>query len=92
MDNPDSIKDLYATSDSRLDTVLDRSDVAFWRTLRNLKSQLDLGGLVFQDFLLEEYGIKLTMTSNENGHEGFVPKAQIVDEQKYLMFLLKYQS
>jgi hypothetical protein len=92
MDNNDSLKDLYTTPEDRIDTILDRSDVAFWRALRKLKSQLDLGGLVFQDFLLEEYGIKLTMTSNENGHEGYVPKAEIVDEQKYLMFLLKYQS
>lgn len=90
MVNSNNVNHLYDTPDQRLNTMLGRSDVDFWRKLRKLKSEIDLGGLEFQDWLVEEYGVKLTLTSNTAGQTGYDPQAEIVDEQKYLIFLLKY--
>ena len=42
----------------------------------------------FYDMLLETYGIKITMA--DNGFQHGISDIDIVDDQKYLMFELKY--
>ena len=93
MDDPNSeLKDLYATTEDRIDTLLDRSDVAFWRALRKAMSDTGLKDPEeVMHYVVEEFGVQLEMSKNSAGL-GFVPRAEIVDEQKYLIFLLKYQS
>lgn len=93
MDNSnDQLKDLYATPDDRLDTILDRNHVKFWRNLRRAKPDSITDPYEVAKYVLEEYGVELTVTSGEFGSLGYAPEAKIVDEQKYLVFLLKYQS
>lgn len=92
MDNTDSLKDLYTTQDRRLDTVLDRSHVDFWRMLRRAKPASITDPYETAKYALEEFGVKLTVTTSDFGAVGYAPEAEIVDEQKYLVFLLKYQN
>ena len=93
MVNPnDELKDLYATEDRRLDTILDRSHVDFWRMLRRAKPADLTDPYKVAEYTLAEFGVKLTVTSGDFGGLGYAPEAEIVDEQKYLVFLLKYQN
>ena len=93
MVNPnDELKDLYATEDRRLDTILDRSHVDFWRMLRRAKPASITDPYETVKYALEEFGVKLTVTTSDFGAVGYAPEAEIVDEQKYLVFLLKYQN
>jgi hypothetical protein len=92
MDNPDSLKDLYATQDDRLDTILKRGDVNFWRILRRVKPAELTDPYEVAKYMLAEFGVELTVTTSDFGAIGYAPEARVVDEQKYLMFLLKYQS
>jgi len=92
-DNSDQLKDLYATPESRTDTILDRGNAIFWRALRRALGELDLKDPEeVIKFTIEEFGVELELTRNEIGHEGFKPQARVVDEQKYLIFLLKHQN
>lgn len=88
MDNPDELKDLYATTDSRLDTLLDRSHVKFWRALRNaMDKQPAMDAIAIADYVDEHFGVRLQTTQNG---QAFIPEAHIIDEQKYLVFLLRF--
>lgn len=92
MDNPDSLKDLYATPDDRIDTLLDRSHVTFWRSLRNAmyeNPQVSSDAEEIAEFVLEEFGVQLELALDNSA---FKPEAFIKDEQKYLIFLLKYNN
>jgi hypothetical protein len=88
----DELKDLYATSENRLDTILDRSHVDFWRMLRRVKPAALTDPYEIAKFVLDEFGVKLVVTTSDFGAVGYAPEAEIVDEQKYLVFLLKYQN
>jgi hypothetical protein len=92
MDKDDSLKNLYTTPDDRMDTILDRSHVTFWRCLRRAKPANITDPFEIANYVLDEFGVELAVTIGEFGGIGYAPEAQIVDEQKYLMFLLKYQS
>jgi hypothetical protein len=92
MDNTDSLKDLYATQEDRIDTILDRRDVTFWRCLRKAKPANTTDPYEIAKYVLDEFGVELIITIGEFGGIGYAPEAKIVDEQKYLIFLLKYQS
>jgi len=83
---------LYATPEDRLDTILDRSHVTFWRRLRKAKPANITDPYEIAKYVLDEFGVELAVTIGEFGSIGYAPEAQIVDEQKYLLFLLKYQS
>jgi hypothetical protein len=92
MDNNDSLKNLYATAEDRMDTMLDRRHVGFWLMIRKAKPPGVGDPHLIAKYMLDEFGIKLTVTTNDFGALGYAPEAHIVDEQKYLLFLLKYQS
>ena len=88
MDNADELKDLYADTARRIDTILTRGNADFWLALRNaIPSGLSPAEIIA--YALNEFGVVLKL--NETGL-GFIPKAEVVDEQKYLVFLLKYQK
>ena len=93
MDNNDSLKDLYSTPEDRIDTILDRSNVDFWRCLRRAMKGIDIKEpeevIVY---VAGEFGVQLELSSGDFGSVGYKPRARIIDEQKYLFFLLKYQS
>jgi hypothetical protein len=90
MDNNDSLKNLYATSEDRMDTILARQHVEFWRKLRKANQEYNIPAWEFKDKMLEDYGIQLNLSTNSAGQDGYEPMANIVDQQKYLLFLLKY--
>jgi hypothetical protein len=90
MDNDDSLKNLYATSEDRMVTILARQHVDFWHKLRKANNEYNIPAWEFKDKMLEEYGIRLNLSTNSAGQEGYEPMVTIVDEQKYLLFLLKY--
>jgi hypothetical protein len=93
MDNNDNLKDLYATPEDRIDTLLDRSRAAFWIALHGAMNSVDIKDpeeIVI--YVAEEFGVQLEVDHGEFGSRGFKPVARIIDEQKYLVFLLKYQS
>ena len=84
------MNELYNSHEQRLDTVM--GSAHFWAAIRQCREsegrdycQTNLS--TFQWFL-ETYGIELQL-SNEY-MESIKSEVRIVDEQKYLMFLLKY--
>ena len=93
MDNDDSLKNLYASPEDRIDTILDRSSAAFWIALRKAMQNTDIKDpMEITNYVVEEFGVQLEVAHGEFGSIGFSPTARIVDEQKYLIFLLKHQS
>jgi hypothetical protein len=82
---------LYDTFARRLDTVSGNADRdRYWLQLRQARTEYDaehehftLSG--FRHYLIENYGIEIRY-SNDKITEEF----QIVDEQKYLIFKLKF--
>lgn len=62
----------------------------FWRTLRKCFAQheldFDMQLPEFAQFMQDQYGIELQIVDNQIG-----PYYNVVDKQKYLIFLLKYQ-
>ena len=82
--------DLYASHKQRLDTVMGSG--SFWAAMRLCRDnegqdycQTNLS--TFQWFR-DTYGIELQLSSEYS--DNIKPEARIVDEQKYMMFLLKY--
>jgi hypothetical protein len=83
------MKDLYSTPEARLDTVL--GDADFWVRMqrarsseegeKNCKTDADTWAW-FRDI----YGIELLLIPNS----GYSREVNIVDEQKYMIFLLKW--
>ena len=82
-----SQNDLYSSKQARLDTVGGK-DLDWWYYLQ--RAQLDYkatsGDKVnFQFWLAEHYGIQIYYDL-----DGILPNYDILDEQKYLLFKLKY--
>ena len=83
--------DLYTTPERRLDTIL--GDFEFWRKMQRARETEgwehchQMGTMMH--WFRETYGIQL-MPSENTVMGGFSPDVVIVDEQKYLLFLLKY--
>ena len=89
---------LYASHQQRLNTVMGSGSfwaaAAFWAAMRQCRDsegrdycQTNLS--MFQWFR-DTYGIELQLSSEYN--DNIKPEVRIVDEQKYLIFLLKYSK
>ena len=93
---PDQAKDeYYASPERRIDTIIG-GDTKHYIRLRKCKEEYDRlaeavpigqGFLTFEDFVREWYGVKLHMAA-----ESFGLDYDIVDEQKYTVFLLKFPA
>ena len=89
---------IYRDHSSRLDTVgsFNQGTIAFWAAVRLASRDYMLSNLdqpnafnkwtQFGEWFLENYGVKLHLTDG-----GFYNQdIDIVDQDKYLMFVLKY--
>ena len=83
--------DLYSTPEARLDTIL--GDAGFWVLMQKCRRseegqkhcKTDMDTIAwFQD----TYGIRLL--PSDTHMNGYSRKVEIVDEKKYLVFLLKF--
>ena len=86
------MNELYNSHEQRLDTVM--GGAHFWAAMRQCRDsegrehcQTNLS--TFQWFR-DTYGIELQLSSEYN--DNIKPEVRIVDEQKYLIFLLKYSK
>ena len=83
----------YGSQEARLDTVL--GDIGTkWNRIRKVKQEYDAladavpvgqGFLTFYDYVREYYGIKL-----QEVEANLSPHYEVIDEQKYTVFLLKF--
>lgn len=84
------MKDLYSTPEARLDTIL--GDAGFWsrmqrcRKLEGFEHCLTDAGTV--EWFRDTYGIQLL--PSDTHVSGYSREVNIVDEQKYMIFLLKW--
>ena len=85
----------YNTPAARLDTVIG-GDSGHYIRLRKCKEEYDRladaveigqGFLIFTDFVREWYGVKMVM---DTGDGGISLDYEVVDEQKYMIFVLKF--
>ena len=85
----------YNTPAARLDTIIG-GDSSHYIRLRRCKEYYDQladavpigqGFLTFNDFMREWYGVKMVM---DTGDGGISLDYEVVDEQKYLVFMLKF--
>ena len=61
----------------------------YWRKLMRVKEEFKTTGLdqsMFSKWLVEQYGVKLNFNNDGN----ITDEMSVVDEQKYLLFELKY--
>ena len=84
-------KDLYNTHAARLDTIIGASK-SIWVQIVSAKKEFDLLQIYkeidFYTWLQNTYGVKLTLTpAGEMRLEN-----EILDEQKYLFFMLKHSG
>lgn len=82
-------KDLYANTAARLDTIIGDS-AGMWVKVSNAKKEYDSTYIKesFYAWLQEEYGLKLQFTP-----DGDLTLAnEIVDPQKFTLFLLKFSN
>ena len=85
----------YDTYEKRLDTVLG-AEAQDWARVRRAREEFDNEFRAIPDFAEDDkifvswlagtYGIKLTMAPNHGIENNF----QIIDEQQYTVFLLKF--
>ena len=80
-------KDLYNTHAARLDTIIG-GDASHYIRLRRCKEEYDQEAreLNFVDYVKEQYGIELEW-GNDNG---IGLDYAVVDEKKYMVFVLKF--
>ena len=85
----------YQDSAARLDTIIG-GDTSHFLRLQRVKNEWDelaravpigQGFLTFDDYVREYYGVKMVMDAS-NG--GISLDYAVVDEKKYLMFVLKF--
>ena len=85
-----AINDLYNDHEHRLDTVM--GVASFWAAMRQCRDgegrEHCKSSRLMHQWFLETYGIELQMSADEMYLVD--PEVRIVDEAKYLMFLLKY--
>jgi hypothetical protein len=84
------MKDLYSTPESRLDTIL--GDSTFWSRMQRCRAtegnehcKTEADTIVW---FRETYGIQLL--PSDTHVPGYSQDVNIVDEQKYMIFLLKW--
>ena len=83
------MKDLYSTPEARLDTIL--GDSSFWQRMsrcRMAESEYCTTESDTMAWFRDTYGIELVPSETDLG--GYNPNVNIVDEQKYMVFLLKW--
>ena len=82
---------MYSTPEKRLDTIL--GDASFWSSMQRAKASDEgvkacatTAGMIawFRDM----YGIQMLLS--DSGIDAIHSTVEIVDEQKYMMFLLKW--
>lgn len=85
-----AINDLYNDHERRLDTVM--GVASFWAAMRQCRDgegrEHCKSSRLMHQWFLETYGIELQWSNEEI--DTITPEVRIVDEQKYMMFLLKY--
>jgi len=83
--------DLYSTHEKRLDTIL--GDYEFWMKMRRARETEGWEHCHHMStmitWFLDTYGIQL-MPADNDVIGGISPYVTIVDEHKYMLFLLKY--
>jgi hypothetical protein len=85
----------YESQEARMDTVL--GDIGKkWLRIVTVKKEYDAlaeavpvgqGFLTFYDYVKEYYGVKLHMDG-----DNLSPNYEVIDEQKYTVFLLKFNN
>ena len=92
MDNTnDELKDLYATQDQRIDTILVKDKAALWAKIVKMLRLECVGknNAEITEHVAKVYGIKLHF--NDNGIQpGWAPDCEVIDPELYTLFLLKY--
>lgn len=85
----DDLRHIYSTNVDRLNTVLDEDYSELWRMIVAARGewQYDESRETFWDYMNSEFGIATTVT--EYGE--ISPKVIVVDQQKFLFFVLKYK-
>jgi hypothetical protein len=92
---PTSKDEYYNTPAARIDTIIG-GDSSHYIRLRRCKEYYDnladavpvgQGFLTFEDFIREWYGVKMVM---DTGDGGISLDYEVLDEQKYLVFMLKF--
>lgn len=81
--------DLYSDISSRLNTILGTDDkIAFWRAMEKARRDSSFPSTVdFSDYVRDAFGVQLFIND-----EGFINQNfAVIDEQKYLLFKLKYE-
>ena len=87
----------YRSHDDRLDTIIG-GDTSHFRRLKLCKDEYDqlahavevgVAFLTFNDYIQEYYGIRLSVA---NSGEAFGLDYVVLDEQRYVMFVLKFGS
>jgi hypothetical protein len=86
------MNELYSTSEKRLDTLL--GEVSFWARMQRCRTSEEgekncTTDTAMRAWFLDTYGIKL-LSGNTVHINSYSQEVEIVDEQKYTVFLLKY--
>jgi len=83
--------DLYSTPEKRLDTIL--GDASFWSSMQRAKASDEgvkacatTAGMI--EWFRDTYGIRLMLS--DQMADAIASTVEIVDEKKYMMFLLKW--
>jgi hypothetical protein len=84
------MKDLYSTHEARLDTIL--GDGSFWSRMQRCRTTEGAEHCTTDTdtvtWFRDTYGIELLPSYTQL--PGFSKEVNIVDEQKYMIFLLKW--
>ena len=85
------MKDLYSTPEARLDTIL--GEVSFWAQMQRCRTSEEgekncTTGADTVTWFRDTWGIQLLPL--DDTIFGFQRRVSIVDEQKYMIFLLKW--
>jgi hypothetical protein len=85
------MKDLYSTPEARLDTIL--GEVSFWAQMQRCRTSEEgkkhcRTGTDTITWFRDTWGIQLL--PSDDTIFGFLREVKIVDEQKYMIFLLKW--
>ena len=86
------MNDLYATPEARLDTIL--GEVSFWARMQRCRTSEEgqkhcTTDTSMRAWFRNTYGIKL-LPGNTVYFDSYNQEVEIVDEQKYMIFLLKW--
>jgi hypothetical protein len=85
------MKDLYSTPEARLDTIL--GDAGFWSRMQRCRSSEEGKKNCTSEadtlaWFRNTYGIQLLFSDTHLS--GYSKEVNIVDEQKYMIFLLRW--